>query len=299
MSATAVPIQTSGVNDIYEYNEIHLDSAARDQGTNDEPIFNLAPAFSQVMGIKLVSAQIPFTYYVFNTGNGTFAYLPAGDPAQAKTVTLPPGNYTVASIAAPLTAALQSATGDTFTCTYSGATGRFTLRSNSGAVFALQFGSADDDGSTNPRIWLGFAAGINPSDASGVLVAPHAANITGPNYLLVTSSFAGRISRCIRVNGGSTAEVPALAKIPVTVNPYGLITYNDPNGSYAFDMSMAQVQQVKIGLVYGHTMQKVQMNGAPWSLVLQVLTQRDTSAARRVIDSGEGVNSGQKRLRVK
>jgi hypothetical protein len=300
MSFGQAPLQTAGVNDVYEYNEIHLDSVARDAGTNDEPVFVINPPFDNVLGIKLVSAQIPFTYYVFDDTNGSFQILPGADPAQARTVTLPPGNYTVTSISAPLTAALGAATGDTYSFIYSGATGRFTLRSTTGQVFALAFGSdAGDDGVTNPRLWLGFAGGINPSDASGNLVAPYTANITGPNYLYVTTSFGGRISRNIRVNGGSTPEAPAIAKIPVTVNPYGLITYTDPSGSYAFDMSNGQVQNLKVGLMFGHTLQKVRMNGSPWSLVLHVLTQRDTTVSRRVTDKGEGANTGQKRIRVK
>jgi hypothetical protein len=299
MSYTQASIQTAGINDIYEYNEIHLDSAARDHGTNDQPIFNLTPAFSNVLGIKLLSAQIPFTFYVFNHTNNTFQILPNGDPGQAQDVTLPVGNYTVHSIAGPLTAALTSATGDTYTFVYSGTTGKFTLRSTSGQVFALRFGTPGDDGSTSPRLWLGFNAGEIRSDDSGVLVAPNTANVTGPNYLLVGTSFGGRIAKNIRVNGGSTAEAPAFAKIPVTVNPYGLITFTDPNGGYAFDMSMGQVQQLSVELMFGHTLQKVEMNGAPWSLVLMVLTQRATTVTRSVIDNGEASNTGRKRLRVK
>lgn len=299
MSFSTAPLQTAGVNDVYEYNEIHLDSAARDAGTNDEPVFNLNPSISNVLGIKLVSAQIPFTYYVFNDANNTFQILPNADPNQARTVTLPAGNYTVTSISNPLTTALGAATGDTYSFTYSGATGKFTLRSTTGQVFALSFGEDNDEGVSNPRLWLGFAPGINRSDDGGVLVASHTANITGPNYLYLVTSFGGRISRNIRVNGGSTPEAPAFAKIPVTVNPYGLITYTDPNGSYAFDMSNGEVQSIRLGLMYGHTLQKVQMNGSPWSLVMQVLTQRDTSVPRRVMDNGEGANTGQKRLRVR
>lgn len=299
MSSNQGSIQTSGINDIYEYNEVHLDSAARDHGTNDQPVFNISPAMSGVMGVKLLSAQIPFTYYVFNHGNNTFQILPLGDPAQAKEITIPIGNYTVNSISGPLTSALELATGDSYTFVYSGTTGKFTLRSTSGAVFSLRFGTAGDDGATHPGMWLGFDAGEVRSDDSGVLVAPHTANITGPNYLLLTTSFGGRIAKNIRINGGSTPEAPAFAKIPVTVNPYGLITFTDPSDGYAFDMSMGQVQQLRVELLFGHTLQKVEMNGAPWSLVLLVLTQRGTTATRSVIDQGEAANTGRKRLRVK
>lgn len=294
------PVQTAGVNDVYEYNEIHLDSAARDAGTNDDPDFNLSPGFTNCLGVKLVSAQIPFTYYVFNSGNNTFEILSnPDDPATARTVALPVGNYTVNSIAKPLTEALGAATGDTYTLTYSTATGKFVLASTSGSVFALRFGSdAKDPGTDNPRLWLGFAGGLNRSDNFGVLVAPHTANITGPNYLYLAASFGGRLSTRIRLNGSTTGNAPVLAKIPVNVNPYGVITYGDPSGSFAYDMASGTLQDLRLSLLYGHTLQRVDMNGAPWSVVLYVLTQRDTTLSRHVTDRGEVTNSGRKRIRV-
>lgn len=298
MSSLPQVLQTPGVNDIYEYNELHLDSAARDSGTNDEPVFIINPAFSDVLGVKLLSAQIPFTYYVFNEDNTAFEVLPNANPDEAVGVFLPPGNYTVNTIVTPLVQTLKNATGDNYTCTYSGSSGRFTITSTTSTPFALKFGETNDKGSTNPRLWLGFGPGINASDAFGTLVSPFIANITGPNYLYIVSSFGGRLGQYIRVNGDSTAEAPAFAKIPVNVNPYGVIDHADHNSEYFFDMGLGQIQQVKLGLIFGHTLDKINMNGAPWSVVIQVLTQRKNTVSRRVQDLGEAVSSGKKRIRV-
>lgn len=298
----SVPLlQCSGVNDIYEYNELHLDSAGRDQGDNNHPIFVLQPAIGNVMGIKLLSAQIPFSYYVFNSANNTFLLQPDyADPTKV-TVTLPPGNYNVDTFIPVLTTALETANAlDTYTVDYSNLTGRYTVTSNGGRQFALHFGSGVDDiGESNPRIWMGFGPGANVSSSGGVLTAPATASITGPNYIYLTTSFGGRLSRNIRVNGNSSIDPTTIAKIPVTVNPWGLITYTDPTASYAFDMSLGQVQNVEMGLQFGHTSQAVDMNGAPWSIVLQILTQRENTASRRMVGEMKAGQTSNKRIRVR
>lgn len=165
-----VPInQCSGVNDIYEYNELHLDSAARDQGDNNQPIFMLQPALSSIMGVKLVSAQIPFTFYVFNEKNNTFSYYPTGDTnANPVTITIPIGNYTSQTFDTTLETALAAAApGSPITVDYSGNSGRYTLTSNSGTPFAFRFGADDDAGENNPRLWIGFGPGLVRSNNQG------------------------------------------------------------------------------------------------------------------------------------
>lgn len=294
------PVQTSGVNDVFAYNELHLDSVERDGGSNDQPFFVLQPAFSEVMAVKLVGARIPFTYHVFNDGNNAFQLVPdvGGAPDTVHTVRVPVGNYSVATLVPALQAALSAVSpADAYTVSYDAAAGRLVVVADSGKPFALRFGTGDADrGISNPRIWLGFAGGDNLSDGDGRLAAPSVANLTGPNYLyLVSSALGGRVSRNLRVNGGAALEPLVLAAIPVTVNPWGVVIYQDPTTEYAFDFSMGQVQKVDLALVFGHTGQTVNMNGSPWSVTFQVLTQRDTSVARNVKTD----LVGNKRLRVK
>jgi hypothetical protein len=317
----SVVLQTLGVNDVYEYNELHLDSAGRDAGTNNEPIFTISPSFDKVLGIKLLSAQvklrrqsplatpattcptffpffqIPFTYHVVNPTNNTFFYI---DNGQEVAVTLPSGNYTIDNITPTLGQALATASATaalpgTFTVGYSAVSGKLHIQQDQNRPFSLRFGDVGNSGTDSPRLLLGFDAGIVHSDETGSMWAPNVVNITGPNYIYLSTSFGGTLSRYMRVDGANTSEAPVFAKIPVTVNPWQVIHYTDPSNGFAFDMSSGQLQHIELHLHSGHNAHALDMNGSPWSVVIQVLTQRDTSVARR----WSGENGGSKRIRVR
>lgn len=95
-------VETAGVNDIYVYNQVLLDSHDAESGDSDRPIFNLHPAFSDCVGFKIISARVPFSYYVFNQYNNTFTlnitYYNLIKIEQ--TITVPIGNYTIAEFVA-------------------------------------------------------------------------------------------------------------------------------------------------------------------------------------------------------
>jgi hypothetical protein len=55
-------VQTQGVNDLWEYHELHLDSAARDGGSNCTPSFTLPSPLHRVVGYRVLSVVVPYRY---------------------------------------------------------------------------------------------------------------------------------------------------------------------------------------------------------------------------------------------
>lgn len=276
------PVQTPGVNDVYEYCELYLDSNSRDSGTNDKPRFFLAPILHNILGIKVISAQVPFTYYVFQPTNNTFT-LTDNAGAATNTVVIPPGNYNATTICTQLGASLTTASGGhaTYTAAYNNTTGAIAVTSSVTEAFVLHFGAdINDKGWNNPRLWLGFAAGSNTATSAGVLTAPSVACPTGPTYIYLESSLGGRIAKNIRVNGSTTNDPAVIARIPVNVNPWGVINYTDTTESFAFDMDDGFLQEITVSLSFGDSGQALSLNGSPWGVVLQVLVQRTTSISK-------------------
>ena len=303
----SIPAQTPGLNDIFLHNEFNMDSNSRDFGDNNSPKFVIGPIFDNVLGVKLISAQIPFSYYVFNSTNNTFTLTAtSGGPY---TFVIPVGNYTAATLATALAAELNAIDpAGAYTVTYSATTGKFTFTSlTPGYSFTFTFTELpasqtnEGPGATNPRLWIGFPAG-DTSSTTGTIVAPFVANISGPGYLLLIASLGARISRSVRVNGFNSEDPPLLAKIPVNVNPGGLILFEDPTENYAFDMADGYLQEIEFSLQFGDSNLPVDLNGQPWSLVLQVLTKRDTSLSKYLPVSGaKGVptiTGRSKRIRI-
>ncbi len=255
------PVQTAGINDFYEYNEIHLDSNSRDSGTNNQPTWNLPYAFQSVVGIKLHTAQIPFSYYVFNSVNNTFLLadnIAVNPIPTTAVVTITAGNYTSAALIVELqtqlnaaSTALAAALGGgavarTYVVTFGAATEKFTITSSNAEAFQLTFGSSTGHGGTSPRLYLGYAAGLSAAAGTGIFIAPNVANLSGPNYLLLVGSIGSRIAKNVRVNGQTSINPAVVAKIAVNSNPFGLIDYVDPSETYDFDFSDGTLQSVSL-----------------------------------------------------
>lgn len=295
--ASDQPVQTAGINDVYEYNEVHLSSFQRDSGDNDHPQWNLQPELHSVLGVKVLSAQIPYSFYtIVDSGSARNNVLnitqDAGLPA---VITLPPGSYSANQLAD----ALQDVANNAFHVPVLGVTwdirnGKYTITNKLTSGGTRYLGLANNplaDVLGFPRSDIPF-----PTTSPYQLVAPYVANVAGPNSLyLVSRTLGGRLSRNVRCNGGSTANPPVVAKIPLNVNYGEVVNYTDPNPAPCFDTSMALFSTMDFELINADTLLPVELNGLSWSVSLQVLTQRDTSVTRSMGDQHTG--SARKRLR--
>lgn len=305
MAARVDVLQTQGVNDVYEYNEIHLDSHQADNRNTDQgaihPRFAITPPINNAIGIKVLTAQIPFTWNVVTPANNHFTI-------NTKGIDIPPGNYTLTSFVAWLNAYAQpdGVTADSaLVWTYderSGSLGIYDPSRTSTAppTYTVSFSAANgpidlfgipETGGSYDVI----GPGADPNNPTYTLF-PGTANMTGSNYLLLTSaSLAGRLAKNIRINGETTPHPIVLAKIPITVNPGGIILYSDVSPGYAFDMSLEQLQNIDLIMLDGTTLTPL-IPRSPWSVSLMVLSQRETSVPR--IRDVPTLNGIAKRLRI-
>lgn len=293
MSSRVDTLQTQGVNDVFEYNEIHLDSQQADNRLEgpEHPRFAITPPISAVIGIKLLSAQIPFSWDIVTPDNNKFII-------DGTTYTLPPGNYTLTQLLDTLNdiAAVNSLdTPAPAVWGFDPRTGTLNLHNGGTSLIPSTTMVIGKDGPYS-------IFGMNAPDTikyGGSLLPYHfpgQVNVTGSNYLLLTSSaLAGRLAKNIRINGETTAHPLVLAKIPVSVNPGSIILYTDASPGYCFDMGMEQLQHIDLILLSGDDLKPV-VPKSPWSVSLMVLSQRDTSVPR--IRDVPTKNGTAKRLRV-
>lgn len=181
------------LNEKLEYIELEFDSydtaVSFDANyTSDNwPLFRMGRPISNIVAMKIVSAEIPFSYYIINAQNNTFIINVGGTDVN---VVIPIGNYTGNSLAAAITIALPAF----FFCVYTSSTNRLTFSTSIPITLNyLKFGASNDNGSTNPRYALGFGAGNSATFTSGTdLIAPFVLQISGPNYLYVNSKLYGQ-----------------------------------------------------------------------------------------------------------
>ncbi len=275
----------------YEFELDSLDANRTDRTEDpvtDRPVFGVGgkKPLSNIAGLKIIEAQIPFSYYVFTAANSSFLLTESG--YSSHTITIPPGNYTSATLAAALEVQMQpSGVGShwTYNVTYNTQLQKLFFATNNtggGATsepFTLTFGAAGDRGTTNPRLFLGFPAGASTSlvfsEAEGdVLVAPYAASLSGPNYLYVCSNRMGNLTNVYLPDGASNGgnAGPQMAKIPVNTNAGGVIYWSDPDVSKYFDLeNLANLSEVDFYLTLGNDPAPISLNGLSFSLKLALV----------------------------
>lgn len=281
---------TLGVDPQLQYVEFYLDSLDTVQSPNgssstrDWPQFLLSKPLNNIAAMKVLEVQIPFTWYVFNTFNNKFTLQEnIGAPV---TIIIPIGNYSSTSLAAILTSILttNSPNGRTYTVTYSGSsstlpnTGKFTFSSSSATVFTFTF--AGTEGDTDPGIYLGFR-GTTPfnSTVGGVLVAPNVANVTGPNYIYLKSNRMGSLFNTYLPQGADKlgSNISEVAKIPVNVQPNGVIYWQDPAPEMWFDFeNMNNLSDIDFYFTLGNTSAQspLEFNGSSFSIKLGILINK-------------------------
>lgn len=95
----------------HDYFEIFLDSDSSDNADYNRPTFYLDPPIKNCIGVKVIGATIPFSWYVINSLNGTFTLSEnignyiyntgtglTVPKQQNYTITISPGNYDAISI---------------------------------------------------------------------------------------------------------------------------------------------------------------------------------------------------------
>ena len=233
-----------GLNDSLKYYEFELDSLDNSGSYNssasptDWPMFLIGgkSPLSNIAAIKIIEVQIPFSWYVFNSGNNTFTLTEISGGTATATVTLPIGNYTSTQLAANLAAALIAASpnSSTYTVTFNVATQKFVITNTTGGAvtaFSFTFGLPTNSGNVNPRLYIGFPGGVTSSTAL-VITSPNVVEASGPNYIYVNSVRIGQMTNlylpkgAFNLGGGNAG--PQMAKVPVTVQPGGIIYWQDP-----------------------------------------------------------------------
>ena len=287
-----------GLNDNYEYFEFSLDSLDADSAyssnslSTDWPVFSVAAKgpLQDIVAIKILEVQIPFSYYVFNSVNNTFTITET--TGGTKTITIPVGNYTGDSLASALqTAFVTAGTTATYTVAFVSNTAVLTFTSDSNSnIFSFNFGAGlgipgvkPNSGNKNPRLWIGFPPGTTTSASNGTVQAitsPNAVLVSGPGYIYVNSVRIGSDvdvylpTGAFNLGGGKAG--PQMAKIPVNTNPGGIILWQDPDPQKWFKYDQLQtLNGFDFYLTLGNTTSQLplQLNGLSFSLKLGILRQ--------------------------
>ncbi len=295
-----------GLNDSYDLVELEMDSYDCVSSMNSDftslnwPNFVIGGSFplASIAGLKVISAEIPFSWYVFTSRNNTFLFNENG--GAYTTLTIPQGNYSVADllILIPGLMSAVSTQSTTYQAVIDVNTNKITYGAPTpGTMTSFSF-SFNSNGLQSPARFLGFNSGVITSTAQQI-VSPNVVQISGYNYLDICSLQWGQQTRTVLPEGASQEGNTGvqLARIPVNVNSGDIIYYNDPDPTKYFTIGdVNNMQYFDLFLTMGPDLVPLDLNGIGFNVKICLLLKKGTFTTNTTATIGSG--RAVKRIRV-
>lgn len=273
-----------------KFTSLSVDSRFADQNYGSIPDttdfqIRLPETIKNVMRIRLSSVEIPPVEYTFSDDKKNCSGIIV-DSAGTRGFSIPPGNYTLDTLAA----AVDTALGSGYTCVYDPVSQRIVITKSSGD-FTLQLGASDQSICSRKSHWglgyyLGFRAPYAPVDASGNPVAPvamrtiksvssvatgYAAPIVTPTAYYLLQLSCPDLLDSVRHRLPGNSEIPVFAKIILQTGGNGVDIDNNHNEvwkEYTF-LAPTNISQFRIRLLDPFGV-PVRLNTSDWSMTFEL-----------------------------
>jgi hypothetical protein len=252
---------------------ILLDSRDRDFDAYPDPSeyrIMLPTVYRNIQSARLVSAEIPASFYVF-TAEAQNTSLDITVGSTTATITLPDGNYSSSTFSSALETALTDATGHTFSVTVSKTTLRMTIASDT-TDFTIEPSTGTPTGWGLP-FYLGFQRDVAYSSSEGVLTAPRIISLNPHNYILLDIDQLNGLDEGSlyggRVGSGS------FAKIPFDAYSFDFVYLDTEKTTFPETVlrpGLASLDRLNIKFRF-HDGRPVDFNGVEHSLALEIITK--------------------------
>ena len=222
------------VDVVFDGDEIAL--SERVTGTRDNPIFNITPPITDCVGVALLYASIPFTYYVVDNTCNRFDLTYSSTTYECS---LTPGTYNAQNIGGEFIAAIlrgaNSTVSSAFLAFVDNTDMNFVVYNNtagSGTSFSLNFNitnSAYQILGFNQTSYSSSTTTFYDNTETAIskhnIIAPRVINLTGPGQMYLNSDFGGNLFGKVR---NQTAAQGLVGFWPVNANYTGTIeTFRD------------------------------------------------------------------------
>jgi len=178
------------IDDLHYYEYVFDSSTATESFTDgisaaNYPAFKMENPLNNILGLKVLSVEIPLSFYNINSTNNTL--LVNYNSTVNVPVSIAPGNYSSTTLAEAVQAALI-AVHSHFTVTINTITSKYLITSNQ--YFTMTFTSLEN----TLAHFLGFGVGTYASGTGPhTLTPPNVFSVTGDNYLYVNSNKLGSL----------------------------------------------------------------------------------------------------------
>jgi hypothetical protein len=239
-----------------------IDSRDRDAGKPGSYRILLPKMYENVIGARLLTAEIPSTFYIFTASSGNTAlYVTLDGQSVPANIILPDGNYGSTEMQNVLVEALNANTALTWSVTTNPTTQKITLSNTELVDF-----SVDASGLGK---YLGFS-GVQLSE-EGSITSSSIVSLNPHTYILLDIDELNGIDEGII--GGGGAGRGAFCKIPFNANSFEYAMLDAHRGTPRVDVNIARLDRLRIRLRFHEDGEIIDFNGVEHSFTLEITTR--------------------------
>jgi hypothetical protein len=253
-----------------------VDSRNRDAARYPDPgsyVVELPQTYHNVTQARLLTADVPSSFYVFSAALGNTS-MDVGVDGTFQTITIPDGNYSFATMAERLKAALEAAfVGKEFLATIDPTTGAFSLRCTTHPAAVLAVAA-----SSSPLAYhLGFPSGATTTGpGDGSVVSPGVASLNPYTYILMSIDELNALDHTAWPGGGS-----AFARIALPVNSWNFAFLdNSMYPKQTLSPPRQKLSRLHVRFVF-HDGRPVDFHGMEHSFALELVCTNENVASCR------------------
>jgi hypothetical protein len=243
-----------------------VNSADRTSSSSSSSDFqiNLKPAIFGIKSIKLISAQLPTTFYNIRTGvNDRVCFNRSSTNYSAQ---IAAGNYTIAGLLSSIQTAMNALDANSYVCSYSSTTLKVTISGTSS--FSLNW-SSNPSASAGMYYELGWTAADTSSATSQT--APNVFDLSNPKYLYLWIPELPARDRIISTNATDKASFI----IPISVNGGTIDAYTEASNFVQIKDQNGFILQSFTVQLYERNNRQITLNGIEWSFILELDIDND------------------------
>jgi len=241
-----------------------IDSRDRDAGKPGSYRILLPKIYENVIGARLLTAEIPSTFYVFTASSGnTTLYVTIDGQSVPVNIIIPDGNYGSTEMQSVLVEALNANTALTWSVSISSTTQKITLSNTDLVDFSV-------DASAGLGKYLGFS-GVQLSE-EGSVTSSSIVSLNPHTYILLDIYELNGIDEGII--GGGGAGRGAFCKIPFNANSFEYAILDVQRGTMPrVDVNVARLDRLRIRLRFHEDGEIIDFNGVEHSFTLEIITR--------------------------
>ena len=205
--------------------------------TSSNFTYSFNESIERIDQMIFTSVQVPYTFFIWNSSNNVLTFNNGTTVA-----TIPPGSYNMSTFISVLKTAIDTAFGDASTIvTYNINTFKLTI--SRGTAFII------DSVTARPASTAATSLGFSVSTANSVTATgQNAANISGPNYILIESAYLAKARQHKTIYADNSYRDVILV-LPVDVSYGDIITLTGKipvTVTYSYKLNITSTDKIDI-----------------------------------------------------